>query len=53
MLARANLGVEKLRFMFRLAMDLRCLDLRRYEHVARRAASSSVVSVFLPLRFAT
>ncbi len=34
-LARANLGVEKLRFFFRLARDLRCLDTRRYEHAAR------------------
>lgn len=28
-------GIEKLRFLFRLAMDLRILDLRRYEHAAR------------------
>ena len=35
LLARANLGVEKLRFLFRLATDLRYLDLRRYEHAAR------------------
>ena len=34
-LARANLGVEKLRFFVRLARDLRCLDLRRYEYAAR------------------
>ena len=34
-LARANLGVEKLRIFFRLARDLRCLDTRRYEHAAR------------------
>ena len=34
-LVRANLGVEKLRFLFRLANDLRCLDSRRYEHAAR------------------
>ena len=34
-LARANLGLEKLRFLFRLAHDLRYLDLRRYEHAAR------------------
>jgi hypothetical protein len=34
-LARANLGVEKLRMLCRLAKDLRCLDLRRYEHCAR------------------
>jgi hypothetical protein len=33
-LAAANLGIEKLRFLFRLAMDLRILDLRRYEHAA-------------------
>ena len=31
----ANLGLEKLRFFFRLAMDLQCLDTRRYEHAAR------------------
>ena len=34
-LARANLGIEKLRFLFRLAHDLRHLDSRRYEHAAR------------------
>ena len=34
-LARANLGLEKLRFLFRLAHDLRLLDHRRYEHAAR------------------
>ena len=35
-LAQANLGIEKLRFLFRLAHDLRCPDSRRYEHAARR-----------------
>ncbi len=34
-LARANLGLEKLRFLFRLAKDLRHLDMARYEHAAR------------------
>jgi len=34
-LARANLGIEKLRFFFRLAADLTYLDRRRYEHAAR------------------
>ena len=34
-LARANRGLEKLRFLFRLARDLRLLDPRRYEHAAR------------------
>ncbi len=34
-LKRANLGIEKLRFLFRLAADLRLLDRRRYEHAAR------------------
>ena len=34
-LARANLGIEKLRFLCRLAQDLRYLDQRRYEHAAR------------------
>lgn len=34
-LARANLGLERLRFLFRLAHDLRCLDGRRYAHAAR------------------
>ena len=34
-LAAANLGLEKLRFLFRLARDLRILDFRRYEHAAR------------------
>jgi hypothetical protein len=35
LLAQANLGVEKLRFLVRLATDLRHLDTRRYEHAAR------------------
>ena len=34
-LDHANLGLEKLRFFFRLARDLRYLDPRRYEHAAR------------------
>lgn len=34
-LAGANLGLEKLRFLFRLAHDLGTLDTRRYEHAAR------------------
>ena len=34
-LARANLGIEKLRILLRLAQDLRYLDTRRYEHAAR------------------
>ena len=34
-LARANVGLEKLRFLIRLAGDLRHLDRRRYEHAAR------------------
>lgn len=34
-LASANLGIEKLRVLFRLATELRHLDLRRYEHAAR------------------
>ena len=34
-LAAANLGLEKLRFLFRLACDLRILDRRRYEYAAR------------------
>ena len=34
-LAAANLGLEKLRFLVRLAKDLRMLDARRYEHAAR------------------
>jgi 23S rRNA-intervening sequence protein len=35
LLAQANLGLEKLRALFRLATDLRLLDRRRYEHAAR------------------
>ena len=35
LLARANMGIEKMRFLFRLAHDLRYLDARRYEHAAR------------------
>jgi len=34
-LARANLGIEKLRFLFRLSVELHHLDRRRYEHAAR------------------
>jgi 23S rRNA-intervening sequence protein len=34
-LRRANLGIEKLRFLIRIAADLRLLDQRRYEHAAR------------------
>jgi hypothetical protein len=35
-LAQANLGVEKLRFLFRLTTGLRLLDIRRQEHAARQ-----------------
>lgn len=35
LLADANLGIDKLRFLFRLAADLRHLDNKRYEHAAR------------------
>lgn len=34
-LLAANLALEKLRFLFRLATDLRYLDLRKYEFAAR------------------
>ncbi len=34
-LSEANLGLEKLRFFFRLAKDLRHIDARRYEHASR------------------
>ena len=34
-LQAANLGIEKLRILIRLATDLQVLDLRRYEHAAR------------------
>src|SRR5271163_2787592 len=34
-LRRANLGIEKLRFLLRLAADLKLLDRHRYEHAAR------------------
>ena len=34
-LRRANPGIEKLRFLLRLAHDLRYLERRRYEHAAR------------------
>jgi hypothetical protein len=37
-LRRANLGIEKLRFLIRLATDLRLLDRRRYN--MRRACST-------------
>jgi len=34
-LGEANLGLEKLRFLFRIGAELHYLDLRRYEHAAR------------------
>jgi hypothetical protein len=34
-LGRVNLAIEKLRFLVRLSMDLKCLDTRRYEFAAR------------------
>ena len=35
LLAKAGLGIEKLRFLFRLATDLGYLDPRRHEHATR------------------
>lgn len=35
MLLQANMGLEKLRFLFRLALDLQLLDPRRHEFAAR------------------
>ena len=35
LLGQANLGLEKLRFLFRLAFDLKFIDLRRYEFACR------------------
>lgn len=34
-LGEANLGLEKLRFLLRIGVELHYLDLRRYEHAAR------------------
>jgi hypothetical protein len=34
-LRRANLGIEKMRFLLRLATDLKVMDKRRYEFAAR------------------
>lgn len=34
-LISANLGIEKLRILFRLSFDLKLLDPRRYEYAAR------------------
>lgn len=34
-LNRTNLQLEKLRYLFRLAFDLRMMDMRRYEFAAR------------------
>ena len=34
-LSRANLGIEKLRFLFRLSRDLGYLDMRRHEFIMR------------------
>ena len=60
-LRQANLGIEKLRFLLRLATDLKLLDRRRYEYAARaldetgrliggwtkaqRAASSKTIAI--------
>ena len=33
-LKRVNLHLEKLRFQMRLCKDLRCLSIRKYEHVS-------------------
>jgi len=35
LLADANLGLERLRFLIRLSFDLHLIDARRYEHAAR------------------
>jgi hypothetical protein len=35
MLARANMGIEKLRILVRLATELKHFDHKRYEHAAR------------------
>lgn len=35
LLTQANMRLEKLRFLLRLTLDLRCLDMRRYEFSAR------------------
>lgn len=35
LLKRANLSIEQLRYLFRLAAELRLIDLRRYEHAAK------------------
>jgi hypothetical protein len=35
LLSRVNLGIERLRFLFRLSMDLRYIDQHRYEFAAR------------------
>lgn len=35
-LARANLGIEKMRFLFRLAAGLKHLDIKRYTFAARQ-----------------
>jgi len=34
-LRRVNLSLEKLRLLFRLSMDLKYMDMKRYEHAAR------------------
>jgi hypothetical protein len=35
-LVRANLGIDKLRLLLRMATDFKFLDPRRYEHAARQ-----------------
>lgn len=47
LLAQANLGQEKLRFLFRIASELQCLDLRRYEHAVRGKRGQWVPAAFV------
>ncbi len=35
LLGEANIAIQKLRMLFRIAYELRCVDARRYEHSAR------------------
>ncbi len=39
-LRRANLGLERLRYLVRLSRDLNCLSLKEYEHAARSLVSA-------------
>ena len=48
-LAEANLGIEKLRFLFRLAKDLHHVNVARYEHAKHVGRARTQCRCFLTL----